>query len=95
MDRHRAVEAAPRHPRLGRQSFERPRRAVVAQHDGLGAQQFAERLEDDRLEPRHAGGIRLHDENRPEPVDDEARQPVGLGMDEPVIGLHRTAARAI
>ncbi len=52
-----------------------------------GLEQFAERIEDDRLEPRHAGGIRLHGENRPEPVDDEAGQPVGFGMDEAIKGL--------
>jgi len=87
VDRRRAVEAASCHPSLGRQSFEPPRRAVVAQHDGLGAQQFAERVEDDRIEPRHSGGIRLDDENRPEPVDDEAGQTVGFGMHKTVIGL--------
>ena len=87
VDRHRAIENAPCHVGLGCQSFEYPRRAVVPQHDGVGAQQLTKRVEDERLEPCHAGGIRLHDEKRPEPVDDEAGQPVGFGMDEAVKGL--------
>ncbi len=33
------------------------------------------------------GGVRLHHENCPETVDDETGQPVGLGMDEAIIGL--------
>ena len=44
-------------------------------------------VEHQRLEPGDAGGVRLHDQNRAETVDDQTRQPVGLGMDEPVIGL--------
>ena len=81
----RRASPSPPAPRQ-RQPFERARRAVVAQHDRLGRQQRGERIEDERLEPSHAGGIRLHDEHRPEAVDDQARQPVGLGMDEAIIG---------
>jgi len=72
--------------RLGWQTFERARRAVVAQRDRIRAEHLLQCVEHERHQPVDAGGIGLHDEHRAEPVDDEAREPVRLGMDKPVIG---------
>ncbi len=85
LHRDRPLNLARCYPRLGRKPFERPDRAVVAQHDGLWGKQVAERIEDHRFEPGHTGGIQLDHQDRPEPVDDEAGQPVGFGMSEPII----------
>ncbi len=51
-----------------------------------GDSRLAQRLDDERRQPVHAGGVRLHDQDPAKPVDDEPRQAVCLGMDEPVIG---------
>ncbi len=75
--RHGGVEAQP---------FEGADRAVVAQDDRRRLQQRGERLAYQRLQRRDAGGVGLHDEDRPEPVDDETRQSIRLGMNEAVIG---------
>ena len=36
---------------------------------------------------RHAGGVQLADHDVPEPVDHEARQAVGLGVHQAIVGL--------
>ena len=80
------LDRAERDPRLQRQPFQRARRAVVAQHDRVGGQQPAQRLDDQRQQPVHAGGVGLHDQHAAEPVNDQPRQAVRLGMHQPVIG---------
>jgi len=75
-----------RHSRLGHQPFEHARRAVVAQHNGLGRQERIERLEDQRLTSGDTGGIELHDEDAGKAVDDETGQPVGFSVNQAIIG---------
>ena len=74
------------HASFGGKAFKRTRRAVVAQRDRIRAEHLLQCVEHERHQPVDAGGIGLHDEHRAEPVDDEAREPVRLGMDKPVIG---------
>ena len=45
-----------------------------------------QRVDDDRQQAVHPGGVGLDDEDRAEPVDDEPGEPIRLGMDEAVIG---------
>ncbi len=52
-----------------------------------GLQDGGERVEHDRFEPRHPGGVRLNDDDIADAIDDQTGQPVGLGMNEAVIGL--------
>jgi len=80
-----SADGPRRHPRLGLQPFERARRGVVAQDDGLRRQERVERLEDQRLKPGDTGGIELHDEDTGKAVDDKARQPVGFRVDDAII----------
>ena len=86
VERHRTVDRAVRHPAVQRQAFQAPRGAVVAQHDRLGRQQRAQSLDDERQQPLHPGGIGLNHQHRPEPVNDEPREAVRLGVHQAVIG---------
>src|SRR5205814_7397521 len=86
LERRRAVDLPGGDARLGWQTFERARRAIVTQYDRFGVQHLLQRIEDKRHLALDAGGIGLHDEHRAEPVDDQAWKPIRLGMDKPVIG---------
>ncbi len=70
VDENPFVEGAQRHPCLGRQTLLRAHRAVVAQHYRPRLEQCGERLDDERLDPGAAGGVRLQNENLIITIDD-------------------------
>ena len=57
-------------------------RSTIASGDSRALQ----RLEDERQQPVHAGGVGLHRQDAAEPVDHQPGQAVRLGMHQPVIG---------
>ena len=63
-----------------------PCRRVIACHHCAQRQQAGERLHDRRRQPIHPGGVRLQHRNIVVAVDHQARQPVGLGVHQPVEG---------
>ena len=63
-----------------------PCRRVVACHHCTQRQQSSERFHDRRCQPIHPRGVRLQHHNVVVAVDHQARQPVGLGVHQPVEG---------
>ena len=59
-------------------------RAMTALDDRARMQQIAERRNDRRTHPVRARGQNLHDQHLAEAIDDHARQPIAVAIDEAV-----------
>ena len=83
---HRAGGVAGEQARFPGEALEPAHRAVVARDDAARGGQRCQRLDDQRRGGLHSRGIRLQRDHIPVAVHDEAGQPVGLGMDQAVMG---------
>ena len=82
----RPVERRPEHRPLGIESLEPPRPSAGVLHHRRHPGDAHQRLDQRRQPHLGPGGVRLHHRHVAEPVDDHPRQPVGLGVRQPVEG---------
>ena len=82
----RTVDLALRQPGLLRQPFQRPLSAVVTQDDRARRHHLVDGGQDVVDPVVHEHGVGLDRHHVVEAVDDQAGQPVGLGMDDAVEG---------
>jgi hypothetical protein len=77
-----SLEAPGLDPAL--QPLECARRRIVAQHDAARRQNLSESVQQRRAQGLRGGGVQLDGEKIAIAVDDDARQAIRLGMDQPV-----------
>ena len=75
-----------------RQSLLAPRRGIIARHHGAQRQQSGERLDDQRRQPVHPGGVGLQHRDIVVAVDHQPGQAVGLGVHQ---AMKRRVAHAL